>query len=238
MATTLVLTCPECKTKIRVPEAAIGKKIRCKACEHVFPVKAPAKSAEAVQEKKGPPPAASKPAPQSQKPQPAVMKYADDEDDDGKSYGLTTDDLGHRCPQCAEEMESPEAVVCLNCGFNTQTRSNLKRRKIKDVTPQDRFQWKLPGILSAVGAVLLIGYWFFHHFALPDMCWDGFSEVAEEVGRADLVKHEAAPWTAYLFHPGIELWILIMIVFADYYLGKIAVYRLITHPDPPEVEVN
>ena len=31
-------------------------------------------------------------------------------------YGMTFEKLGNRCPDCANELESEEAVVCLHCG--------------------------------------------------------------------------------------------------------------------------
>ena len=41
MATSFVIACPECKKQMKVTDALIGKKIRCKECEHVFAVSAP-----------------------------------------------------------------------------------------------------------------------------------------------------------------------------------------------------
>ena len=40
--------------------------------------------------------------------------------------------LGFRCPECANEMEGPEAVVCLKCGYNTLTRQRIETRKTVD----------------------------------------------------------------------------------------------------------
>src|SRR5215210_4577628 len=52
MATTFVIACPECSKQVRVSDEHVGKKIRCKGCEHVYAVRAPG----------GPPPAAKKAA--------------------------------------------------------------------------------------------------------------------------------------------------------------------------------
>ena len=41
---TIVISCPECDKQIKAPADAVGKKIRCKSCEHVFVIKAPAKA--------------------------------------------------------------------------------------------------------------------------------------------------------------------------------------------------
>ena len=48
MATTVTVTCPECKKQLKAPPEIVGKKIRCKGCEHIFVAKAdgePAKPA-------------------------------------------------------------------------------------------------------------------------------------------------------------------------------------------------
>ena len=41
MAEAITIVCPECEKKINVPSEAVGKKVRCKGCEHVFVVAAP-----------------------------------------------------------------------------------------------------------------------------------------------------------------------------------------------------
>ena len=45
---TMVISCPECGTKMKVPESTFGKKVRCKKCEQVFAVRPPRKAAIAV----------------------------------------------------------------------------------------------------------------------------------------------------------------------------------------------
>src|SRR5262245_1003468 len=40
MATTITVTCPECQKQIKAPPEIVGKKIRCKGCEHTFIAKA------------------------------------------------------------------------------------------------------------------------------------------------------------------------------------------------------
>ena len=49
MATTIVVTCPECKKQMKASDELAGKKIRCKGCDNVFAVKVPgAKSSPAA----------------------------------------------------------------------------------------------------------------------------------------------------------------------------------------------
>src|SRR5437763_110466 len=52
-----------------------------------------------------------------------------DEEDDPNPYDVTDLDLTPRCPHCAGEMESRDAVVCLHCGYNVQTREKAQTVK-------------------------------------------------------------------------------------------------------------
>jgi hypothetical protein len=241
----IVTSCPECKKQIKAPGDALGKKIRCKACEHVFVVEAPPRA-------KGPapkaaPPAKStpakaakpaKPAPPPKAAKPAKPSPDEDFEVDSNPYGVTRTELGFRCPQCAAEMPSDDAVICLNCGYNTQTREQFRMKKVKDVTGGEKFLWLLPGILCVLGIILLIGYFFFHHFALPGMLFDKWDTLLETKSRAEAVGDDSIGTLGYLFHPGVELWIAVMITLACYKAGRYAVKRLIFNPNPPEVEVR
>jgi predicted Zn finger-like uncharacterized protein len=264
MAETMVTSCPECKTKIRVPESAIGKKIRCKACEHTFVIESPRSAAPDEQAKKQAvktaPDEKKKPAPAPEKKQPAQaagkkqpspppaeakqdiapMKFADDEEDDGQAYVMGQDTVAsYRCPQCAAEMDGPEAIVCLECGFNTVTRTAARKRKTRENTGEDKFWWLFPGIMCCVGIVAMIGYWCFHHFALPGMVLDGFDEAIEAgMTRRDFLGQESTPWYGMFFSGAIDLWLLIIFLFISFGLGTFAVKRLILHPDPPELELS
>ncbi len=40
MTATITITCPSCKKQLTGPAAVEGKKIKCKACSHVFVAKA------------------------------------------------------------------------------------------------------------------------------------------------------------------------------------------------------
>jgi predicted Zn finger-like uncharacterized protein len=249
MTPTMLISCPECKTKIRAPESAIGKKIRCKSCEHVFAVKAPNKPGEITapppakpgEQKKKPEPPAKAPPPKQEKPPPLkpVPDEEEENDDDGKAYGMTHLDETYRCPQCASEMDGPEAVVCLNCGFNTRTRNIVQTRRIKHTTGEDKFWWLLPGILCAVGVVLLITYFFIHMFVLPSSIWDDWDDLVEQKGRMKAIADDKITgWYIMFFHPGFVGLMGLFFALICWKLGKFAFERLVLHPTPPEREVE
>jgi Zn finger protein HypA/HybF involved in hydrogenase expression len=138
----------------------------------------------------------------------------DDEDDDNP-YGVTSQDLRARCPNCANPMESEDAVICLHCGYNTQTRVHGRTEKLLQQTGGDRLKWLMPGLLCAGGMVLLAIWCFFHALALPSML--------------------AGTWAAFLTHESMRFWITIIALGMIWGLGKFAHKRLILEPTPPEI---
>src|SRR5207244_6402516 len=122
-----------------------GKLIRWKGCGQVFAVRAPAASKSAAVGKKGSAVQAAQAKPAAPAPPPQ------DAESEKNPYKLTDIVLATRCPQCAAAMESPEAVVCLNCGYNTSTRRRMTTIRTYAHTPLDWLIWLAPGILCALG---------------------------------------------------------------------------------------
>jgi predicted Zn finger-like uncharacterized protein len=237
MASTITITCPECAIQIKAPAGVEGKKIRCKSCGHAFVARAAPPEVEAVQEEAGPakkaakapvkapaakaPPARPAPAKPKDKPpakgdKPAKKPPAEEDEEDDNPYKVTALDDAARCPECANEMEE-EAVVCLHCGFNTQTREKARTRKIRDVTGFDMFLWLLPGIACVLAIILLIGF-----------------DILYCVKIEDWIEKDA--WYDFIAHYGFKIWIVIPSLFLMYKAGYFAVKRLIINNTPPEVE--
>ena len=57
-----------------------------------------------------------------------------DDEEDANPYGVTALDTAPRCPDCANEMESEDAIICLHCGYNSRTRVKIEARAVDDVT--------------------------------------------------------------------------------------------------------
>jgi DNA-directed RNA polymerase subunit RPC12/RpoP len=222
MSTTVTITCPECDKQITAPADVVGKKIRCKKCGHTFAAradgggtgKAPAKAPGKAAPGKAP---AGKGAGKPGKP-PAKAK-ADEDEEDANPYAVTDLSLAPRCPECANDMEGEDAVICLHCGYNTLTRERARTRKVRDITFGDRFWWWLPGIACALTVVGLITI---------DAIYCTF--IGEWVDKE-------ADWYGFLDSLGIKLWLCIVSVFFMWVAGKFAVKRLVFHPTPPEVEM-
>ncbi len=201
MASTITIKCPECEKQMKISAEVIGKKIRCKACGTVFPAKAgaPAAAAAKTAAKKKPP------------------AKTDDDDEDAKPYAVTEDTFVPRCHQCANEMESAEAVVCLFCGYNHETREKTRMRKIREVTGWDKFKWWLPGIACVLAVIIMIT-----------------GDILYCVFATDWIDQEA--WYSFLSGQGVKMWIVIPTIFLIYYGAKYAIRRLVFNYTVPEVE--
>ena len=224
MPRAITIECPDCDKQVKAPADILGKKIRCKACGAAFTAREveDADEVEEVEEAPRKKPAAKKPAPKpAPKPEPAKKPSNDDEaEDDGKAYGLGDHVEGHRCPDCAQEMVDEEAIICVYCGYNTVTRERSRTKKTIETTGGDVFWWLLPGILSALGAILLITWICIHWFALES--WLGGPKNEE--------------WYMFITHLSMKLWFTVPELFLLYSAIHFAIMRLAIHYQPPELE--
>jgi ribosomal protein S27E len=214
MATpTILIICPECGKQIKAPESVFGKKIRCKFCQAAFVAKPSSGKASSAK------PAGKPTKPPAEKPAPVKPANDDDDDEDPNPYGMVDVSLAARCPDCANELESEDAVICLTCGYNLRTRMKAKTRKVYDLTLGEHLVWLLPGIACAVAVLTIIGFNIWYLMKIDDL-------ISEEDS-----------WYLYMFRVGgIKLWVVITSLFLIWLAGKFAVKRLILHPKPPEVE--
>ncbi len=161
---TRAVSCPNCQKEIQVPAEAAGKKIKCKACQHVFPVPPAADAPKPVARAK---PAQAKPAqakPAQAKPTSppadaaAPIPFKDDDEDEDvvgakpKAYGVTADpdeDIP-RCPFCAIDLDPPDTKICLNCGYDLTARKRHRTVKTYALTGGDIFKWWLPAIIWGI----------------------------------------------------------------------------------------
>jgi DNA-directed RNA polymerase subunit RPC12/RpoP len=207
----ITVVCPECEGKMKASADAEGRKVRCKACGHVFVV--PRGAAAKVAQ-----PASQSPGGQQGPATTGARKprKRDEDEGDGKPYDVTTLNLTPRCPECAADMEEG-GIICLTCGYNTMTRERAPRLRTQDLTDVDYFIYRLPGILCFGLAMYFLG---------GALWWCLYIE--------GVAKGMDMSWVA---HNGIKLWVVIMCLFGAWHSGKFALRRLILHPKPPEKEI-
>jgi hypothetical protein len=137
-----------------------------------------------------------------------------EDDDDPNPYGVTALDLSPRCPHCANLMENEEAIICLYCGYNTQTREMGATKKTIALTGGEHFVWLLPGLLCVLGIVFLVNLDIFFCILFPGLVQDS--------------------WMDFLDHESVRLWTVITTQMIAWALGYFAFKRLVLEPMPPE----
>jgi hypothetical protein len=209
MGTMIAITCPECKKQLKGPEELLGKQVRCKACKSVFTVKATAPEPE---KKKTAPVAAKAKSTSAKKtaPAPAAPAEKPAKKDDALPYQLTDIVLTPRCPQCAAEMDEA-AIICLNCGYNTQTRARIQSIRTYETSAAEYLTWLMPGMACALVDLLCLGgvafIWLVLRRWQDDVWWAHFS---------------------------IQVYGTFMFLWIGWKAGKFAFKRLILNPTPPE----
>jgi hypothetical protein len=144
--------------------------------------------------------------------------------DDGTSvpYEMGFTDLAARCPFCAKELESADAIICLHCGYNRQSRSRAQTQRTIANTQGDKFIWRLPGILCIIGCLLCIG--------LIVYLWVFLSSSQSSPDRVTSAEEEERTWWF-----AVQVWGTIFSLFAIWFMGRFAFLRLVRSPTPPEV---
>ncbi|HVK14336.1 MAG TPA: hypothetical protein VM597_36685 [Gemmataceae bacterium] len=224
MAATFVIACPECSKQVKVSEEHVGKKIRCKGCQHVFPVRAPGgtppapKKAGAAKTKAAPPP--PEPEPQAE----------DDEWQQGGKYSLAaTDDAIARCPFCAMQLESNEARICLNCGYDTVKRQRPEVKQVYAHTGFELFMWWLPAIMCILIMIGSIVWYLFFWQLIPGWLEDSWFE--DEKGPPPTYIGAASPGFFRLYHA-------ILIAFIWVPLIRFTYKRLFVFNKPPDKKMK
>lgn len=136
------------------------------------------------------------------------------------AYGVTDDTLAVRCPNCAKVMEKEDAIICLHCGYNTRTRQAAVMRRVEDITPADRFQWRLPGLACIGGIIFITAFDLFFCFGM-NKTWKYLdTEVVST------------------FSAGARTWVVVPSLWVMWKMAKFAYNRLVLNPNPPEVEIK
>jgi DNA-directed RNA polymerase subunit RPC12/RpoP len=200
MAATIRITCPDCQKQLNGPAELQGKRVRCKSCGHAFTVKATRAAARDTD-------SAKTGSAGTQRPK---------ADDPKNPYRLSDILPTHRCPQCAAELEE-DAVICIRCGYNTETRLRHTTVRTYETTAFDRLMWLTPAVICVGVVLILIGVigFLWLPFGLPKLSGEGENK-------------------AWWGHFSIQVYGSVLAAFLGWTAGKFAFRRLILHPSPPE----
>jgi hypothetical protein len=114
-------------------------------------------------------------------------------------------------------MPSAEAIICLHCGYNTQTRAIGSTKKVLARGGGELFLWLLPGLLCAVGILILVWWNLFYSLAMPD-----------------LTRESVKSWWVDINHESLRFWCVLISLGLIWGLGIFVYKRLILEPVPPE----
>ncbi|MCI0702426.1 MAG: zinc-ribbon domain-containing protein [Planctomycetia bacterium] len=234
MSAIVEIPCPSCEEPLRVPETVFGKKIKCKHCGHMFVVEVldddeePKPKKGAVKPSK--PGGSAKPkAKEEPKPEPAPTPtppkkpYEDDDDEGANPNPFGVVDAGEdipRCPHCAKELDPPDAVICIHCGFNNVTRTKVESKKVWAPDATDWMSHLGPGIAALLAAIGLI--------VLDVICWVNMSDWLTGT-FLEKDEKDAAGQTAFYVKPGafialiIAITIMPIIGFARFAIKRLAI---------------
>lgn len=185
------ITCPHCQSRFKGKPDLAGKKIKCPSCQSPFT--APAETATRT------------PKPKS----PAVEPPTDD-----AAYGVSRIDITPRCPHCAAEMLSAEAIICVHCGYNTMTRVHGATKKVLAASPQEHLLYLLPSLSAALVFVAIVVALIFYNTVLTQRL---------EGGKLSWIVHES-----------LRMWTTLVCLAILWPVAMFAFNTLAVRPRPPE----
>lgn len=207
-----IITCPACTKKFKGKEGLVGKRIKCPLCTTPFVVTEEQLKMGAAAQAKG------DNAPikmQEDKPAQAGQRVTwNKEDEDSTGYQLGEFDLRARCPNCANLMESAKAIVCVFCGYNTQTRTWGATVRTTSITAGQHVVHLLPGIAFFL---LLITFM-----------------VGLLIFCLDLPHWVVNTWASFFDHESMRMWIIGLAMAFMWAFGWLTVRRLVLNPKPAE----
>ena len=213
-----IITCPACTKKFKGKEGLEGKRIKCPLCATPFVVPANLSDQIKAGAPGAMPQAKAKGGAKKEGEGPAMLKHQrvswNKEDDNKDPYKLGEFDLRARCPNCANLMESEEAVICVFCGYNTQTREWGQTVKTMSVTAGQHIVHLLPGFFFLIMLIVFIVGLLLFCLELPA-----------------LVQNT---WASILDHESSRMWIILLAMLFMWAFGMLAFRRLVLNPKPQE----
>jgi hypothetical protein len=142
-----------CGKTLAAPDQYAGRRVKCPACGKTLTVASKA-AAEPREKGDGAKPKRSQPDPEHA----GIGSLLDEVD-------LAQSKTGHRCPECRADLHADD-VLCVECGYNTETGRKLKTKKIENVRrvghavipPADKSKETAPpGVQSLVKLLNMVG---------------------------------------------------------------------------------
>ena len=140
---------------------------------------------------------------------------------------ITDNDHIPRCPRCAKELDPPDTVICMNCGYDLQARKRHDSRKVYALTTMDYVKHLYPGVAALLfGAGVLGGAIY---CSLKMRGWLTGSFLDAETKDPTTLKQQ------FLVEPFcFNIWLLLIGIFVLYKMGRFGITRLFVNWRPQE----
>ena len=223
MADNILITCPGCGKQMKVPETTAGKKIRCPGCKGAVPV--PAGKGKAADTRLT-----------TEQVQRRLAAQRMEEEIARDPYAVQEMSMAPMCPFCAFELDPPDARICLNCGYDMVQRARVASKKVYERTASDFILWHLPTLACFLAIVAMVCGFIYYHYWLPEVVLDSkaAAELAKDRWEYLSLENENVQFVGFMFHPGIELWLVVVGLFLSWKCGKFVFKRLFFHFLPEE----
>ncbi len=229
MADIPAVRCPACAKKFKTKADVRGKRIRCPFCTESFivpvveeetddddapiPIKGEASGPARDDDTRIPMKGELK-----EEEEPIALQPAATGEEGEDPYAVTHLDLAPRCPNCAHEMPSATAVVCLNCGYNTLTREWGKTEKTIGISFGRHMAYLLPGFLALFGLIA---------WGVLQLCF------------IILWPHwVAGTWMDFSDHESLRMWSTTVGMGLVFALGRYCYIRFMVKPLPEELKAD
>jgi predicted amidophosphoribosyltransferase len=110
-----------CGKKFTAKDSLAGKTVKCPNCGRPLTVTAAASPAARAADGKSVPPKTGPRRPDADEESGPLAELLDE-------VGMPASRTGRRCPECFSDMTS-EAIICIQCGYNTETGRRLRTRR-------------------------------------------------------------------------------------------------------------
>jgi DNA-directed RNA polymerase subunit RPC12/RpoP len=216
MAVITAIRCPECEKQFKPKAEVRGKKIKCPFCAHPFVAPLPKNPAKPKTAKE--PAAKAKQTPEDSSPAP-VEPVRNEFDADPDPYGVKNQDLAPRCPYCAQELPSANAIICLHCGYNNLTREVGKTKKLIGLSFDRHLKYLLPALGAAAFSFFSVIFLLFYAIVSPSLV----------AGVAIL---------QYSDHESLRMWCTVIFLMWIYFAGLFCFKKFIDQPKPDDIAVD
>jgi hypothetical protein len=112
-------------------------------------------------------------------------------------------------------MESEDAIICLFCGYNTETRQIGQTTTVMATTAGEHFKWLLPGLAAGLGLIFVGVLCLFFSVMLPTLL-------------------SPKSWLTFLDHESMRMWMALICLGSMWGMGLFAYKSLIMEPKPRE----